>query len=403
MALRTPPSWLQNGSHPAENDRLTMQGIVSSTGIMGASSLQVTAQGSPNMTVNVAAGWASILSSTSNAGVYIAYNDATVVLNITAADATNPRKDIVVATVSDAYYSGSTNTVALAVIAGTASASPTPPSTPSNSILLATIAVAANTTTISSGNITDGRVVTTSNLINGISLPLAGGSLTGNLTTAIGTTALAPLKFQTATNLLSTPVGGSVEYDGVAGYLTPNGSATGGRAVIPAEFFYSNSGQRTLTAGVTTAQAIYGPTSGTGVGLALAGSTAYEYEIEGSVLFTTSSTTSNALTLTLNYTGTPTLVTGWFESALDGSSSSTTWASSNSTNISSVLLTSLTAATSRVNFRVKGILRTSTAGTWTPQVTFSATNTSAIATMSNSFAKVTPVGSSSLTSIGAWA
>ena len=165
MALRTPPSWLQQGSHPAENDRLTMQGIVSSTGILGASSLAVTAQGSPNMTVNVASGWGTIVSSTANAGVYQFYNDATAVLNITAADATNPRVDRVVATVNDAYYSGSTNNVVFSVIAGTPAASPSAPATPSNSISLATIAVAANTTTISSANITDTRVATTSNLL----------------------------------------------------------------------------------------------------------------------------------------------------------------------------------------------------------------------------------------------
>jgi hypothetical protein len=82
MALRTPPSWLQQGSHPAENDRLTMQGIVSSTGILGATSLAVTAQGTPNMTVNVATGWGAILSSTANAGIYQFYNDATTILTI---------------------------------------------------------------------------------------------------------------------------------------------------------------------------------------------------------------------------------------------------------------------------------------------------------------------------------
>lgn len=166
MALRTPPSWLQQGSHPAENDRLTMQGIVSSTGILGGSSLAVTAQASPNMTVNVAAGWGAIVSSTANAGVYQFYNDAVQILNITTADATNPRVDRIVATVSDAYYSGSTNDVAFQVIAGTPAASPTAPAIPSNSVSLATIAVAANTTTISSANITDTRVQVSTNLFS---------------------------------------------------------------------------------------------------------------------------------------------------------------------------------------------------------------------------------------------
>ena len=167
MALRTPPSWLQQGSHPAENDRLTMQAIFNTTGIIGSTSLAVTAQGSPNMTVNVALGWGAIVGTTqSNMGVYTFYNDATTVLTITTANPTNPRIDRIVATVNDAYYSGATNNVTFTVIAGTPAGSPTAPATPANSISLATIAVAAGATSITSGNITDTRVATTTSLVD---------------------------------------------------------------------------------------------------------------------------------------------------------------------------------------------------------------------------------------------
>jgi hypothetical protein len=163
--MRTPPSYLQNGSHPAENDRLTMQALYATTGIVGASSLAVTAQGTPNMTVNVAAGWAAIVGTTqTNMGTYVGYNDATAVLTITTANATNPRIDLVCMTVNDAYYSGSTNNVVLQVIAGTPAVSPVAPTLPANSISLATIAVGANVTSIIASNITDTRVATTTNL-----------------------------------------------------------------------------------------------------------------------------------------------------------------------------------------------------------------------------------------------
>jgi len=405
MALRTPPSWLQNGSHPAENDRLTMQGIVSSTGIIGTSSLQVTAQASPNMTVNVATGWAGIVSSTSNAGVYLAYNDATTVLTIGTADTVNNRKDIIVATVSDSYYSGSTNTVAFQVIAGTPSGSPTPPSTPSNSILLATITVIANTTTISAGNIADGRTVASSNLINGLSLPFTGGTLTGGLVLAGGSSSVAPLKITNST-VLGTATGGAVEYDGSVAYFTPSATAVGGHGLLPTEFFYANSAQRSLSSGAggTTAQAVYGASSGAGVGLSLAGSTAYEYEIEGWVSYTTTSTTSNALTLQLTYGSVPTLLTGWFEYAIDGYSPIVNWVSTSSaTNISQQIGSMSSVGSLRVNYRVKGIIRTNSAGTFTPQVVLSATNSSAVTVSSNAFAKVKPIGTSSVTNIGAWA
>ena len=110
MTLRTPPSWLQNGSHPAENDRLTTQALWATTGIINASSLEVTQNAPAGMSVRVALGWAAIVGTTqANMGTYVGYNDATVVLGVTTADPTNPRIDRVCMTVNDAYYTGASN------------------------------------------------------------------------------------------------------------------------------------------------------------------------------------------------------------------------------------------------------------------------------------------------------
>lgn len=159
MALRTPPSWLQNGSHPAENDRLTTQALWSQSGVVRSGDLKVSASSPAAMTVSVAAGWGIIVGNyTSNMGAYVAYNDAATTATITAADATNPRIDLVCVTVSDSAYTGSLNTVAFNVVAGTPAASPAVPATPTNSIALAQVAVAAGATTIVAGNITDVRV-----------------------------------------------------------------------------------------------------------------------------------------------------------------------------------------------------------------------------------------------------
>jgi 4-hydroxy-3-methylbut-2-en-1-yl diphosphate synthase IspG/GcpE len=111
------------------------------------------------MTVSVASGWAAIVGTyQTNMGTYMAYNDAATTATITTADPSNPRIDLVCITVNDAAYSGSLNSVAINVVKGTAAGSPTVPSTPTNSIALAQVAVAANATSISSGNITDVRV-----------------------------------------------------------------------------------------------------------------------------------------------------------------------------------------------------------------------------------------------------
>jgi hypothetical protein len=177
MALRTPPSWLQNGSHPAENDRLTTQALWKTTGIINATDLAVTQNSPAGMSVLVAAGWAAILGTTqTNMGVYMAYNDASAVATITTANVSNPRIDIICITVSDAYYTGALNQVAINVVAGTAAASPVAPATPANSILLATIAVGTGVTSILTANITDSRSVATNSIPASAA---AAGTLTG--------------------------------------------------------------------------------------------------------------------------------------------------------------------------------------------------------------------------------
>lgn len=194
MALRTPPSWLQNGSHPAENDRLSMQAIIATTGIIGTSSLAVTQAGTPGMAVQVAAGWGAVVGNyTTNMGVYQFYNDAATQLSVTAADPTNPRIDRVVVTVNDSYYIGATNNVTFTVVAGTPAGSPSAPATPTNSISLATIAVAAGATSILNANITDTRVNITTNLpvgdIEGVTAGtgLSGGGTSGTVTLSLST------------------------------------------------------------------------------------------------------------------------------------------------------------------------------------------------------------------------
>ena len=400
MALRTPPSWLQNGSHPAENDRLTTQAFISSTGTIGTSSMQVTAQGSPNMTVNIASGWAGILSSTSNAGVYIAYNDATVVATITTADATNPRIDRVVATVNDAYYSGSTNTVVYAVVAGTPAASPSAPATPNNSISLATIAVAANTTTITSGNITDTRVAATSNLTSGY-LPLSGGTLTGGLTAVAGNTTIAPIKLQTGAAFNSPLLPGTIEYDGNAAYLTPSSAATsttnGGRALFDSTHRYQLTADSTITA---TAGA-----PAFGVRLTTAANTTYEFE---AVMAWSVSCSTGAGSLSLGTAGTATVTTIDYQIQYNSPASGLTTSASMSSIGTQTHATNYSVGSSAspgvpvyIRAIVKGVVRITTAGTFGIQAQVSSNTTATL--LRDSFVKITPIGSNTNPSIGAWA
>lgn len=159
MALRTPPSWLQNGSHPAVNDRLTSTGILwRSAGVADFDAMAVSQSPTPAMSVQISAGHALIAGTqATNQGFYIAYNDAATALTIATADPSQPRIDRICIVVQDSFYSGANNQVIFQAVTGTPSGSPVPPAAPANSLTLAYIAVAANTTSIVNANITDLR------------------------------------------------------------------------------------------------------------------------------------------------------------------------------------------------------------------------------------------------------
>ena len=94
-------------------------------------------------------------------GLYFCYNDADDVSTLTASDPTNPRIDLIVAHVKDNTTGQPGDTWVLESVTGTPSVSPVAPALPASALLLAQIAVAANATSITSGNITDKRKVAT--------------------------------------------------------------------------------------------------------------------------------------------------------------------------------------------------------------------------------------------------
>jgi hypothetical protein len=177
MAVEDPPGVLNVDSTDSAVLRHAMQAILGGAvgafaggigatngaahGVCTAGSLAVTQNGTPNMSVNVAAGTALITGTASALqGPYSFYNDATVNLVVAAADATNPRKDLVIAQVRDATYDGTgVRDARLTVVTGTPAASPVDPSLAAhpNALVLARIDVPALDTAIGTAQITDLR------------------------------------------------------------------------------------------------------------------------------------------------------------------------------------------------------------------------------------------------------
>lgn len=120
-------------------------------GVTNPYALVVTAAG--GMTVAVGPG-SFVVPNTANstAGGYAATLVQAGNLTLANADPSNPRIDIIVAGVTD--NGNSTSSGFVAAVTGTASASPSVPAAPANSVIVAQVTVPAGATSITGGNIT---------------------------------------------------------------------------------------------------------------------------------------------------------------------------------------------------------------------------------------------------------
>lgn len=224
---------------------------------------------------------------------------------------------------------------------------------------------------------------------------LASPTFTGQVTVPAGTTSAAPVIFQSSA-LLTTAAGGRMEYDNTAFYLTPSQTAVGGRAVVNHSMIYSLTGTRNLS-DVNTAQSVFG------VGLTVAAATTYEIDMLFSV--STAGATSNSLGIGFGGTATLTSIAYQVE-ASQNATSAATLTSGSQAFIATAANTAVTTAVATATFRniwVKGLVRVNASGTFIPQLTFSAATGAVPVVAANSYIKMTPIGTNTVTTIGAWA
>lgn len=166
MTERNPALWMQNRTdHTAEQERALIHGLyLGKEGVMGQDDLKVVQRAAgANMSVDVGPGRATVVGDDNAAqGSYAVWNDAAKNVTLAAAHATNGRKDIIVARIKDAFYSGVSNTFTLEVITGTPAGAAdgsgaSDPAIPNNCLPLARVTVVATATSIANAKITDLR------------------------------------------------------------------------------------------------------------------------------------------------------------------------------------------------------------------------------------------------------
>ena len=205
-------SFLQSGSYGASDFRLPSSSLIAQNGVVGTSDMQVTAPSS-GLSVNIATGQAWVQGTQSPfQGSYYVYNDATYSLPIGAANASNPRIDLIGIQIIDAAYGGGTSSTAFVDIQGVPAPTPSAPSAPANFLTLAQVTVPAGATSIISGDIADKRFQFLTSLASGVYQPI------------LRVQQNAP---QPIANATVTPLGNvTVQEDNYSGYNAASGSYT---------------------------------------------------------------------------------------------------------------------------------------------------------------------------------
>jgi hypothetical protein len=198
-----------------------------------------------------------------------------------------------------------------------------------------------------------------------------------------------------STTLDSTAVAGKAEYDGKVFYTSPAASA---RGVSPSVHFTTNVADFTL-ANSASAQSPF--EAARDVLTVLASTT---YEIEGLLQITGMGGTTRTTALEFD-AGTATLTSISYLAQINTGAANAIASASGSLHAvaATAQVLNATVATAAATIWFKGLVRVNGAGTFIPQIKFSADPTGTILCKKDSYIKLTPLGTNTVGSVGNWA
>jgi hypothetical protein len=254
--------------------------------------------------------------------------------------------------------------------------------------------VTANGTLTSVGNIS-GANFSTNGLISATG-NISGGNVRGFIRPTPGSASQAPIVLAPGTNV-SVPAPGAVEYNGTVFFATVG---AGARGLVPTEqFVVLNS--NFIGSDSTSAQRVLGSTANGAV--LLAADTTYFFE--GLYIIAPAITFNAESVRTLfGLSGTITSIRYIADCTTAPSTGTANIRRTQATAVTAVTVTDAAPGGADTNFviQVRGVVRTNTAGTFTPQFQFTGTPGSAPVVQANSFFRIVPAGSATVTNLGAW-
>jgi hypothetical protein len=265
----------------------------------------------------------------------------------------------------------------------------------------------SSTGNVTGGNINSGGLASITGNIQGGNLRttglvsatgnVTGGNVNGFVRPTAGTATIPALSFVSGTNM-TTAGAGAFEYDGAAFYGTPSAS---NRGVLDTTHFMALAIDY-IGSDSSTAQKVFNLGTGAAGAITLPASTSYFME---AIYYITRAVGSNSHNLsTLFALGSA--LTGITYTADTTSTTGNTLGTVSRIYATAATATAVTGAstssTENITVVIRGIVRTNTSTTFTPQVKYDSAPGGAPTFLAGSYIRLTPIGSSSVTFVGNW-